>query len=64
MIDRAEFQFDRILDITLPDERTPTVILLRLRMETSTDKLSTKKEYPISGFPRELIKEEETTGMS
>jgi hypothetical protein len=63
MTDRAEFRFNRIVDILLPDERTPTVILLRLRMETSTDKVSAKREYPISGFPRKLIKEEETTGM-
>lgn len=64
MTDRAEFKFQTVLDVVLPDERTPTVILLRLRTETSSEKVSTKRDYPISGFPRELVKEEETTGIA
>ena len=63
MIHDKEFDLQQGLKIAIPSEHASTMILLRLRMNTNTDRLIEQHDYPISGFPRILVAEDERTGL-
>jgi hypothetical protein len=62
MIARKVFRFPRILDIAVSVREEPTYIMLRLRLESSRAKVVPQRDYPISGFPRKFLVENERKG--
>jgi hypothetical protein len=61
MCNLAQFKL-RELEIEITSVETPTLILLRLREDMGHGKGFVKSTYPISGFPRLLVREDEETG--
>lgn len=58
MVKRAEFRFDRLLQIDVHSQLSPTMIHLSMRGVYSDQIIL----YPISGFPRYLITEDSVNG--
>jgi hypothetical protein len=65
MCNLAEFKVND-LSLDIPNTETPTLVMLRLREEKDVGipvrQAAVKSLYPISGFPRTLIREDEETG--
>lgn len=62
MIAQKVFSLPRIWDITVSVREEPTYMMLRLRLESSRAKVVPQRDYPISGFPRKFLVENERKG--